>query len=60
MSQVRTFRLVCPAFWADVRLQQIRGRWLASADTPDGPSLGTGWFPVDALTKALEPYDGRR
>lgn len=51
-------RLVCSKFWADVRLAQIQGRWLASADTLDGPSLGTGWFPLDALAAALEPFDG--
>lgn len=51
-------RLVCSDFWADVRLSQLRGRWLASADTPDGPTLGLGWFPVDALEAALEPFEG--
>ena len=39
---VRTMRLACSGFWADVRLTQLRGRWVASADTPDGPSLGLG------------------
>ncbi len=51
-------RLVCSDFWADVRLIELNGRWLASADTPDGPSLGTAWFPLDALQAALEPFDG--
>lgn len=58
MSRVRTIRLVCSGFGADVRLTQLNGRWLASADTPDGPSLGTAWFPLDALEAALEPFDG--
>ena len=58
MSPVRTMRLVCSGFWADVRLTQLNGRWVASADTPDGPSLGMGWFPVDALQEALGPFDG--
>ena len=58
MSPIRTMRLVCPECWTDVRVRQIRGRWLASADTPDGPSLGLGWFPLDALTAALAPFDG--
>ena len=57
MSPVRTMRLVCSGFWADVRLTQLHGRWVASADTPDGPSLGLGWFPRDALEAALEPFD---
>lgn len=51
-------RLVCSGFCADVRLTQLDGRWLASADTPDGPSIGLGWFPIDALEHALEPFGG--
>ena len=58
MSLIRKMRLVCPGFWADVRLVQLHGRWMASADTPDGPSLGLGWFPVDAVEAALDPFDG--
>ena len=45
MNRVRTMRPVCSGFWADVRLTQLHGRWVASADTPDGPSMGLGWFP---------------
>jgi len=51
-------RLSCPTFWVDVRLREIRGRWIASADTPDGPSLGLGHMPVEAIESALEPFDG--
>jgi hypothetical protein len=58
MTGLRTLRLVCPQFWADVRLRQVAGRWLASADTPDGPSLGLGRNPIEALADALEPFDG--
>ena len=58
MSAVRTIRLVCPEFWADVRVAHIRGRWIASADTPEGPSLGLGRYPIEALAGALEPFDG--
>ena len=58
MTDVRTMRLVCSGFWADVRLTQLQGRWLASADTPDGPSLGLAWYPIGALEAALEPFDG--
>ncbi len=58
MTSVRTMRLVCSGFWADVRLTQLHGRWVASADTPAGPSMGLGWFPIDALEAALEPFDG--
>ena len=58
MTSVRAMRLVCSGFWADVRLTELHGRWVASADTPAGPSLVLGWFPIDALEAALEPFDG--
>jgi hypothetical protein len=58
MTHVRNMRLVCSGFWADVRLTQVSGRWIASADTPDGPSVGLAWFPIDALEQALEPFEG--
>ena len=58
MSAVRSFRLHTKGVWVDVRLYELDGRWLASADTPDGPSLRTGWSALAALTEALEPFDG--
>ena len=58
MSRVREFRLHYRQFWVDVRLYERDGRWLASADTPDGPSLRTGWTPLAALVEALEPFEG--
>ena len=58
MSAVRSFRLHHQQVWVDVRLYEVDGRWLASADTPEGPSLRTGWTPLAALTEALEPFDG--
>jgi hypothetical protein len=53
-------RLTCSAsaFWVDVRLREINRRWIASADTPDGPSLGLGQRAVDAIEGALEPFEG--
>ena len=48
-------RLSGPTFWVDVRLAGMNGRWIASADTPDGPSVGLGWTPRQALMRALEP-----
>jgi hypothetical protein len=30
---------LAPSLWVEVRLTHIDGRWIASADTPDGPSL---------------------
>ena len=58
MSAVREFRLRGHGFWVDVRLYELNGRWLASADSPGGPTLRTGFSPLEALTEALEPFDG--
>jgi hypothetical protein len=58
MSAVREFRLHGPGFWVNVRLYQLNGRWLASADAPHGPTLRTGFTPLAALTEALEPFEG--
>jgi hypothetical protein len=54
--RVRELRLHSSRFWVDVRLSQLDGRWLASADTPNGPSLGLGRLPQQALVEALEPF----
>jgi hypothetical protein len=51
-------RLTCSAFWVDVRLRELNGRWIASADTPDGPTLGTGKGAIEAVEHALEPFEG--
>jgi hypothetical protein len=51
-------RLTCSAFWVDVRLLEINGRWIASADTPDGLSLGLGERALEAIEDALEPFEG--
>jgi hypothetical protein len=40
-----------------VRLLEVNGRWIASADTLDGPSLGCGTTSFDALWQALAPFD---
>ena len=45
-------------FWVDVRLLEINGRWIASADTPDWPSLGTGEVAIAAIQMALAPFNG--
>jgi len=44
--------------WVDVRVACINGRWIASADAPDGPSLGMAFTPQRALRLALEPFEG--
>ena len=54
----RTYRLVCREFSVDVRLACINGRWVASADTSEGPTLGLGRSPLDALASALHEFDG--
>lgn len=55
---VISLRLYCSTFWVDVRLLEINGRWIASADTPDGPSLGLGTGAIEAVDHALEPFEG--
>lgn len=56
---VRTVRLTCLPFSVDARRTAVEGGgWLASADTPDGPMMGTGETPVDALIVALAPFQG--
>ena len=51
-------RLTCSALWVDVRLREINGRWIASADTPSGPSLGLGHDAMEAIADAVEPFGG--
>jgi len=53
-----TLRLSCSTFRVDVRLREVNGRWIASADTPDGPSLGLGLGAIEAIEAALEPFQG--
>ena len=48
MSPLHTLRLMAPDFWVDVRLRRHDGRWIASADMPDGPTLGLGRNPAEA------------
>ena len=51
-------RLTSSVFWVDVRLLEINGRWIASADTLAGRSLGVGELPVEAIEGALQPFEG--
>ena len=53
-----TLRLSCASFWVDVRLREMNGRWIAAADTPNGPSLGVGFGAIEAIEAALEPFQG--
>lgn len=57
-SAMIQMRLTSSVFWVDVRLLEINGRWIASADTPDGPSLGVGELAVEAIEGALQPFRG--
>ena len=54
---VHQFRLNSGAFWVEVRLLEVNGRWIASADADDGPTLGCGTEAFAALWQALEPFD---
>lgn len=42
----------------DARVRAVRGMWLASADTPDGPTLEVAQSAPQALALALAPFDG--
>jgi hypothetical protein len=56
--RVETLRLSCATFWVEVRLREVNGRWIASADTPGGPSLGLGLTAMSAIEMALAPFHG--
>ena len=56
--RLHRLHLACASFWVDVRLLQVDGKWIASADTRDGPTIGWARLPEEALTRALEPFDG--
>lgn len=53
-----TVRLTCEDFYVDVRVRDFGGRFVASADTPNGPTLGLGVEATDAIERALLPFDG--
>ena len=53
---VISLRLSCSTVRVDVRLLEINGRWIASADTLSGPSLGLGKGAIEAVERALEPF----
>lgn len=53
---MKTVRLSSRQFQVEVRLAEVNHRWIASADTPDGPTLGMGHSPLAALVEALEPF----
>lgn len=55
-GSVRTYRLQCSEFCVEARTREFNGRWLASADTPHGPTLGVGRSEFEALWAALEPF----
>jgi hypothetical protein len=58
MGRVRRTSLVTQTRRIDVRWASFEGRWIASADASDGPTLGLGRTARDALTEALQPFDG--
>jgi hypothetical protein len=42
-----------------LRLTQFPAGWLASVDTLEGPTLGCNASPYLAVSRAIEPVDGR-
>lgn len=56
-GRVRHLSLQGDGLCVRMRYVELNGRWLASADTPRGPSLGCGLTPLAALWRALTPYE---
>ena len=42
-----------------VRVRRLNDRWIASADTPAGPSLGLARDRLAAIYMALDPFQPR-
>jgi hypothetical protein len=55
---LETTRLQCSTFYVVLRIRDFGGRWIASADTSGGPSLGYGDSSFEAVWRALERFDG--
>jgi hypothetical protein len=57
---IERLRLMCvsEAFYVDLRVTRVAGVWVASADTPDGASLGCDTSRLGAVLAALEPFHG--
>ncbi len=53
---MQCFRLRSSESWVDVCLYSANGRWIATADTVDGRTLGTGETSLEALWGALHPF----
>jgi hypothetical protein len=53
-------RLYCEFFWVDARLSRQNGSWIASVDSPDGPTLAAAHTALSALVEAIEPFEGMR
>jgi hypothetical protein len=51
-------RVESSTFYVDVRVREINGRFIASADTPDGPTISVGVGATEAIEAALEPFGG--
>lgn len=55
---MQTVRLSCSWFWVDVRLLAVNGHWIASVDTPEGPSIGVGDTAREAISESLQDFEG--
>jgi hypothetical protein len=53
-------RLYCEFFWVDARVSRQNGNWIASVDSPHGPTLAAARTALSALAEALEPFEGVR
>lgn len=53
-------RLYCEYFWVDARVSRQNGNWIASVDSPEGPTLAAARTALSALAEALEPFEGMR
>lgn len=51
-------RLHSAETWVDCRLAQFSGKWIGSADTDAGPTLGLGYTAESAMRMALLPFAG--
>ena len=57
IGDLRTYGLQCSLFGVEVRTRRLNGRWIASADTADGPTLGRGGTEFEAIWEALAPFE---
>jgi hypothetical protein len=55
--KLESFHLRYDGLTVEARILRANGKYVASVDTCDGPTLGCGGSALAALWSALEPYD---